>query len=668
MDDEPNILNNSKLHLSSLTLEQINNALRAHPVTPDSKSFYRPLPCLTFALNWYLAQDNVLGYHIVNLAIHILTAWFLFLTLQLLLHIHYKKQYPPQFFTCAALLAALLWALAPIQTQAVTYIVQRMASMAAMFSIIAIYAYLRGRVASSKKNLLWYLLCILSFFVALGSKENAILLLPSLALLELSFFRHDIKRRQVINLIFSAISLLAVATFFIYYVLGHVPFNLIDSYDGRSFTFSERILTQPRIVLMYLSQIFLPVADRLSIEHDVILSTSLFTPWTTLPSILLVFFLVVGSFFYLKKYPIICFPILFFFLNHAVESTILPLELIFEHRNYIPSFFLFLPLGILVARILYSSPPQPLFRRIAVASCAILFLIVSGHATYTRNLAWATEGTLWTDVLRKAPNSSRAAHNLGKWYRQFGRYQQAYHYFKLALLNADKAATPKRTRKASLNGLASVTYMLGGYDQSLQYFNQCLKIDKNDEACLKNRMLAYLQLGQPEQALTDGVKLTEKYPVPVEYQYLTATAAYQANHKNVAINYVQRIVGRSLRNHQVMYLAGILMMKEHAYLNSLFFLQRAVHLAPNDINSQLTLATAYHAVNKLELTEKILHNIFRRNPLPVIINAVENAKKYNTENNAVGFIEEYIDSMIKTDMLAKKTHAKEARDRHSDLQ
>lgn len=151
LDDEPNILNNSKLHLSSLTLEQINNALRAHPVTPDSKSFYRPLPCLTFALNWYLAQDNVLGYHIVNLAIHILTAWFLFLTLQLLLHIHYKKQYPPQFFTCAALLAALLWALAPIQTQAVTYIVQRMASMAAMFSIIAIYAYLRGRVASSKK-------------------------------------------------------------------------------------------------------------------------------------------------------------------------------------------------------------------------------------------------------------------------------------------------------------------------------------------------------------------------------------------------------------------------------------------------------------------------------------------------------------------------------------
>jgi hypothetical protein len=218
LDDEPNILNNSKLHLSSLTLEQINNALRAHPAASDSKSFYRPLPCLSFALNWYIGQDNVFGYHVVNLIVHVLTAWFLFLTLHLLLRIHYKKQYPPQFFIATALLAALFWTLAPIQTQAVTYIVQRMASMAAMFSIIAIYSYLRGKTDTTKKYL-WFFLCALSFFAALGSKENAILLLPSLALLELSFFRHDIKRRQVINLIFSAISLLAVATFFIYYVL-----------------------------------------------------------------------------------------------------------------------------------------------------------------------------------------------------------------------------------------------------------------------------------------------------------------------------------------------------------------------------------------------------------------------------------------------------------------
>jgi tetratricopeptide (TPR) repeat protein len=668
-DDEPNILNNTKIHLSSLAFEQINNALRARPTAPDSENFYRPLPCLTLALNWYFGQDNVLGYHVVNFIIHILTAWFLFLTLHLLLHIHYKKQYPPQFFTTGgALLAALFWALAPIQTQAVTYIVQRMASMATMFSIIAIYAYLRGRAASSKKNILWYLLCILSFFAALGSKENAILLLPSLALLELSFFRRDIKRRQVVSLIIAATILLVVAVFFVHYLLGRIPFNFLDGYNTRSFTFSERILTQPRILLMYLSQIFLPVADRLSIEHDINLSVSLLSPWSTFPAIILIFFLIGGSFFYLKKYPIICFPVLFFFLNHAVESTILPLELIFEHRNYLPSLFLFLPLGTLVAHILYSNPPQPLFRRISVTLCTVLFLIVSGHATYTRNLAWATEETLWTDAIRKAPNSSRAAHSLGKWYRQLGQYQKSYHYFQLALQNADKAAEPEMTKKIALNGMASVAFILGSHNKSLQLFAQCLKVDKNDEACLRNKILAHLQLDQPEQALSDGIRMTKKYPVNIEYQYLTASAAYQSNHKDIAIDYVRRIAGRSLENHQVMYLTGLLMLKEQAYPNSLFFLKRAVKLTPNDINSQLALAAAYHAINKLELTEKILHDIFRRNPLPVIINAVENGKKHNTASSAIGFIEEYIDSMIEADMLVKKNHGKKAPYRHSDLQ
>jgi tetratricopeptide (TPR) repeat protein len=668
LDDEPNILTNTKLHLSSLNLAQINNALRAHPSAHDSKSLYRPLPCLTFALNWYVGQDSVFGYHVVNLIIHILTAWYLFLTLQLLLHIHYKKQYPPQFITGAALLAALLWALAPIQTQAVTYIVQRMASMAAMFSIIAIYAYLRGRIASEKKYI-WYIFCVLAFFAALGSKENAILLLPSLALLEFSFFKHNaIKKRQVVIFTFTVSALLAAAAFFVHYMLGRLPFNFLDGYDSRSFTFSERILTQPRIVLMYLSQIFLPVADRLSIEHDISLSGSLFSPWSTFPSIILILFLIVGSFFYLKKYPMICFPVLFFFLNHAVESTVLPLELIFEHRNYLPSLFLFLSLGILVAHVLYSSPPQSLFRRIAVTLCAILFLIVSGHATYTRNLDWKTEGTLWTDALSKTPKSARAAHSLGKWHRQFGEYRQAYHYFQLALRNAGNSADPKMTKKAALNGLASVAYMLGGYNQSLQFFNQCLKIDEQDEACLKNRMLAHIQLGQSEQALADGIKLTEEYPVPVEYQYLTATAAYQSNHNDTAIKYVQNIAGRSLRNHHVMHLAGLLMMQEEAYANSLFFLKRATNLAPNDIDSQLALATAYHAVNKFHLTEKILHDIFRRNPLPVIINTVENTKNYSLDSSHVEFIKIYINDMIKTDMLATKIHGQETPDRHSDLQ
>ncbi|MCI5129430.1 MAG: hypothetical protein D3907_13260, partial [Candidatus Electrothrix sp. AUS3] len=138
-DDEPNILLNKNLHITELTAEQVNRAMRAYPFSPKSNKLYRPLPCLTLGLNWYFGQNNVFGYHVVNLVIHILTAWFLFLTLRLLLHIYYREKENSHLIYTAALLGALFWALAPIQTQAVTYIVQRMASMAAMFGIASIY-------------------------------------------------------------------------------------------------------------------------------------------------------------------------------------------------------------------------------------------------------------------------------------------------------------------------------------------------------------------------------------------------------------------------------------------------------------------------------------------------------------------------------------------------
>ncbi len=647
LDDIQNIVLNEKLHINTLNFSQINDALRANPDAPDSNNFYRPLPCLTFGLNWYIGQDNVLGYHVVNLVIHIITAWFLFLTLHLLVTIYYRERESQheRFFLAAALLGALFWALAPIQTQAVTYIVQRMASMAAMFTIIAIYTYLRGR---TEKKYGWFILCLLSFFAALASKENAILLPASLVLIEFAFFRHHITKKQVFLSIFASILLLIAGFFFVRYGLGLTPFklsnplNFLDSYANRSFTFTERILTQPRIVLMYLSQIFLPVADRLSIEHDVVLSRSLFSPWTTLPAILLIFGLISSALIFLKKYTLLCFPILFFFLNHSVESTILQLELVFEHRNYLPSFFLFLPLGVLIAKILYDHK-APRFRRGAVAFCTTLFLIIFGHATYTRNAAWASEESLWTDAFRKAPNSTRAAYMLGLLYEQSGIYSRAYHFYELALHNTNQAATPKDMKTASINGLGTVTYGLGFHEPALQNFNQCLEIQGDHEVCLKNRVLAYLRLGRPHEALTDALKLTDVYPRPVEYQYLTAMAAHQTGDMATALDRVQQIAGRSLDNHEVMYLAGRLLLQEGSYPNSIFFFKLTNKLSPDTIEYQIALAAAYHAAQEAALTEAVLRDIVNRYPLPRIRNALQ---KIQIESGTVSFISSRIDSMI----------------------
>ena len=640
LDDEPNILTNSKLHFTKLSLQSFKNSLTANPSSPlASTKLYRPIPCFTLALNWYWSQDNVFGYHVINFFIHIFTTWFLFLTLRLILQTHYKKSTNSQFITTAALLGALFWSLAPIQTQAVTYIIQRMASMAAMFTIIAIYAYLKGRTATTKNRAGWLALCLFSFFAALASKENTILLPASLALIEITFFQQRITTRQIALFSLAGVLVLLSGLIFVRFGMGIHPFNFLDSYGHRSFTFTERILTEPRIVWMYISQTLIPLADRLSIKHDFTLSTSLFSPWTTLPAILTIFFLIALSIRFLKKYPLITFPVLFFFLNHLVESTVIPLELIFEHRNYLPSFFLFLPLGILISRAMYGPGRFSPAGRVAVALCASLFLMISGYATYARNAVWANEGTLWTDAITKAPKSPRVAHNLGRWYRGYGRYKQAHYYFQSALNNAEHAASPKMTTLSALNGLASVSYMLGKPEQALHYFNQCLSIDKTHEACLKNRALAYLQLGLPEKAETDLLQLVKTYPTPTEYHYLTALASFQAGDLQTAQTHIGKIAANSLEDFKVMYLAGLILARQQVYLNSIFFLKQAQRVSPDDIGTQLIIASVYILTDNLTPAKENIKNLFNTHAMPEIINGVNNLIRFGLDEKTIRSIQ-----------------------------
>ncbi len=599
--------------MSEFTLQQMCSAIKADPANPNINKLYRPIPCLTFSLNWYFGQDNTFGYHIVNIAVHVLTAGFLFLVMRLLLCIHYKKKDHWRIINTAALFATLFWALAPIQTQAVTYIVQRMASMAAMFGIASIYAYLRGRTSTKGKSC-WFILSLLAFFAALSSKENAIMLLPSFILIEAAFFRHSITKHQIVLLVLALVFILPAAFFFVYYGLGLTPFSLsnplsfLDSYSTRSFTFSQRILTQPRIILMYLSQIFFPLTGRFSIEHEVILSTSFFSPWTTLPSIVAILSLICGSIFFLKKYPLICFSILFYFLNHVVESTILQLEMVFEHRNYLPSFFLFLPAGVLVAQILHSIPSQSFFRRAIAAFCTTFFLIISGHATYTRNMAWATEETLWSDAIKKAPNSPRAAGHLGEWYSDKGQPELAYKYFKLALKNSKNDPNPEQARITALNKLGVLFFDTGEYQKSLYYFNQCLDSDMYISYCLKNRILVFLRLNYTEQAVNDAQLLISQYPYSVEYRYLAAFSLYKYKKIDDALVMIGSI-NRLFDDYQAMQLAGVIFLKKNDYQNSLLFLRRAEEIFPS-LENKINLAVLSYLADYQVPLEKITRAIF----------------------------------------------------------
>jgi hypothetical protein len=345
-DDFHNITNNSRLHLDNLYPETIYDA--AFENKGGNRRLYRPVSNLSIAVNWYLGQSNVIGYHFFNISIHILTAFFLYLTcVNLLKTPNLCRQYNENSYFIAVL-AACLWALNPIQTQAVTYIVQRMASMAAMFYIMGIFCYLKARLGDCwKKRLLWSAGVVIVFLLAVGSKENAIMFPMSLLLVEIVFFQNmanqEIRKKMLLigSLVLVIVFVAGVWLFLSSEFINHI----LSGYERRTFTFTERVLTQPRIVAFYLSQIFYPIADRLSLDHDIVVSTGLFSPWTTFAAIVLIVGLISIAIWQIKKRPLLAFAILFFFLNHIIESSVIALELIFEHRNYLPSLFLFLPIA-----------------------------------------------------------------------------------------------------------------------------------------------------------------------------------------------------------------------------------------------------------------------------------------------------------------------------------
>lgn len=515
LDDPPNILHNNLLHISDLHPATLAKTFHAHPTNPGK--LFRPVANLSFGLNWFFDQDQPYGYHLVNIAIHWLTTVALYLTcFLLLLQSPALKTRNLKYQSSIALLAASLWALAPIQAQAVTYIVQRMAQLATFFSITAILFFLLARLATDKTKRFIFSICFLcSLLLALGSKENSILLPVSILLVEFIFFFQGesipatIQKNKKKSLTLLLVSLTGCSLIIWHY--GSGMFN----YEHRSFTMLERALTEPRILLFYLSQIFLPSASKLSIEHDIVLSTSLFSPWNTLPAIVACMGLIIFSLFRIRKNPLLSFAILFFFINHLVESTIIPLELLFEHRNYLPSLFLFLPFAAFLTTSISKKTFRDRWIKPLLATVCTGFLILSGTSTYERNKAWASEQTLWQDAVAKAPDSGRAKLNLAKNYIKEKKYEEAFQLCEES--EQFTGTTRNKLVPISLNSKGAIAYRQGNYDEALALFTKALAL-RNDYTEVSYKIIQLLiELKRYNEALDI---VTERYNKTEDTQLL----------------------------------------------------------------------------------------------------------------------------------------------------
>ena len=507
LDDSHTILKNPKLHLTEISADRIRDTFRAATAKGyyNSDRIYRPIPNFTFAVNWFFGKKDVTGYHIVNIAIHLLTAIFLYLTTIRLLQSPNVAPFSAASRQAVALLASAFWAVNPVQVAAVTYIVQRMALLCAFFSILAIWSYLNARLAADRcRKTIWGSACVLFFFMALGSKENAVLLPFNLALLELLFFQ-DIpwgrwRRLLPFRRIAPAAALLVIVAGILYLNtdLSHSITKTLD-YSQRPFTLTERLLTEGRVLLLYLGLIFYPIANRFSIQHGIDISTGLLSPPTTIISIITILILLAFSVRCMKRHPLLSLPIMFFFLNHMIESSVIPLELTFEHRNYLPSFFLFLPLALGVRRGLLAYRERPAMKWL-VAALTSLILIVCAMGTYSRNAVWATEETLWKDVIAKYPGTFRAAINLMQIEGGKQNWQNMAHWAQQTKELIPMAQNPIRGRAKYHGALAKLYYQKKEYTLAIENARKAVAAIPEFDRARRPLILSYVATGKWREA------------------------------------------------------------------------------------------------------------------------------------------------------------------------
>mgnify|MGYP006290354365 CR=1 FL=1 len=600
LDDSPNIKNHERVHVENLSLQELGKSLYN-----DEGKLSRPIARLSFALNWYFSGEDTTVYHLVNIFVHIFTCFFLYLALLLLL----QTPQLPSFFSenkeFIACLAALLWAINPIQTQAVTYIVQRMASMAALFYIMGMFFYLKARLNQRGKcSILYYFATFASFLLAMGCKENAVMLPLSLLLIEICFF-HDFSANKnkkyfiVSGAVFLFVLIVGILFFWVFRDHPMEYFSQLSAqFDDRPFTLKERLLTQPRIVLFYISQIFYPIADRLSIAHDPVFSTSFIKPWTTGASILTILAMVLLSFRYMKKARVVSFAILFFFLNHLIESSMFPLEMVFEHRNYLPSLFLFLPVAATLCYGIcyYRQRKLKVFEHI-ISFFAVMLIFLLGTGTYVRNMVWDTNLLLWQDALDKAPSHSRPYTNYGNELKDTD-LQKAR---ELQLKALDKRPSRKKKNKmVAYSNLAAICTRNKDYSSAIQYTKKLLSLFPAKVKERKRLVVLYLKNGELNKALAHAKKKKKNKPGDGEALGLKGFILLKMGKPEKAYPVIKDSYVQGPDNIKALLNMASVLMRLDEHFKALKYLQRVKRLDESNLPAFLLIIQNYLERGELE--------------------------------------------------------------------
>lgn len=416
-DDGANILDTPAIKLTSLSRQNILDAATSGKSGPLGRS----ISMLSFAANYYFTQFDPFFFKLTNLLVHLLAgigvyAFIFSLTLAI-----YKNEDRREVVFRArvvALTTAAVWLVHPLNVTSVLYVVQRMTSLSALFTFFALACYVHGRrkiVENQTKRGLIFIIVGLGPLTALAtlSKENGALAPYLILCIELTIFRFASPNQGLKNFLFFVFALLILvpvgATFFnwdrlVSYVAG--------GYSNREFSLMERLLTQPHVLMFYLRLLIFPNAGLMGIYHDDFpVSSSLTQDWLTLASVAALFAFALFGVAMLRRAPAVSLGVLWFMVSHSMESSVIALEMVHEHRNYLPI------VGPIFAVAIYfwREDFDVISTRTKWFFVSTIFLAFAA-VTYVRSVQWSNLVDHAAIEVHNHPNSERANYQMGRMY------------------------------------------------------------------------------------------------------------------------------------------------------------------------------------------------------------------------------------------------------------
>ncbi|MDH3314806.1 MAG: hypothetical protein OER43_03425 [Gammaproteobacteria bacterium] len=404
------MLANPFIHLKSLDWSSLRDAAFSN----QSGIFHRPFASLSFAINYYAADGFVsFPFKLTNLVIHGLNGCLVFLLSRLICARLREDGTAGKAHASAEIIPFIVtafWLLHPLQLTSVLYVVQRMNSLSALFTLLGLVLFMYGR-ERLERNLdggLGIMLAGVVGGVVLGvlCKENATLLPVYALVLELGCFSRsalDRAQRLRVRLFFAAVLGLPVLGALAYTVVN--PDFILASYQSRTFSLEERLLTQPRVLFYYVGLALFPSTNALGLYHDdFVKSTSLLEPVTTVIAIAGWILLVVLAIFFRRRVPVLFLGLGWFLGGQLMESSVFALELVHEHRNYLPIYGI---LFSLTYALLF------LFKRINIdtritAAAVVLTALTLGFVTNSRAYSWSSKEQLLESLIKHHPKAPRS--------------------------------------------------------------------------------------------------------------------------------------------------------------------------------------------------------------------------------------------------------------------